>query len=75
MTRNEPLNGDVLITSDASGFLVSLFPNRHFIRFKHAEDAVGLAQMWAVRNRVAAWRAVDGMRFVPITVSDEDKIA
>ncbi len=58
-----PQPGDVVIWSDSSGHVVSIHPDRQFIKFGVLAEALSLANRWAEHKRVRVWRTRDGVTF------------
>lgn len=61
LTGEAPMNGDVLITSEGGRHLLSVVPHPHRLSLSEYTVALQIARRWAVANKVAVWRADDGV--------------
>lgn len=58
---DSPSNGDVLITTERGRHLLSVVPHPHRLSFSEYAVALQIARRWAQTNKVAIWRANDGV--------------
>ena len=58
---DSPSNGDVLITTEGGRHLLSVVPHPHQLSLSEYTVALQIARRWAVANKVAIWRAIDGV--------------
>ena len=59
-SADQPLDGDVVITSIGDRHYLSVIPHAHRLSFSKYEDALEIAMNWAEKMRVRAWRVTDG---------------
>ena len=55
------MNGDVLITTEGGRHLLSVVPHPHRLSLGEYAVALQIAKRWADANKVAIWRADDGV--------------
>ena len=61
LTGDSPMNGDVLITTEGGRHLLSVVPHPHRLSLSEYAVALQIAKRWADANKVAIWRADDGV--------------
>ena len=61
LTGDSPMNGDVLITTEGGRHLLSVVPHPHRLSLSEYAIALQIAKRWADANKVAIWRADDGV--------------
>jgi len=61
LTGDSPMNGDVLITTEGGRHLLSVVPHPHRLSLSEYAIALQIAKRWADTNKVAIWRADDGV--------------
>ena len=61
LTADSPSNGDVLITTEGGRHLLSVVPHPHRLSLSEYAVALQIARRWADANKVAVWRANDGV--------------
>jgi hypothetical protein len=61
LTGDSPVNGDVLITTEGGRHLLSVVPHPHRLSLSEYGVALQIAKRWADANKVAIWRADDGV--------------
>jgi hypothetical protein len=57
---DQPVHGDILITSDGRSHLISVIPHPHRMGFATLASAVQLAAKWAAANQASIWHSSDG---------------
>jgi hypothetical protein len=56
-----PSDGDVLITTEGGRHLLSVVPHPHRLTLSEYAVALQIARRWADTNKVAVWRANEGV--------------
>ncbi len=58
--NEQPLHGDVLITTEGGRHLLSVVPYPHRLTLSELTTAVQIAKKLAEANKTSIWRAADG---------------
>lgn len=61
--RDEPKDGDVVITTADGHHYISVLPGERRMSFRHLEHAITMALNWAQANNSEVWRQTEGRTF------------
>jgi hypothetical protein len=54
--RDQPTDGDVLITIETGRYLLSIVPHPHTLCVSHFDAAIEIARRWAREHDASVWR-------------------